>query len=130
MNGEVRQVPDDEEGREIWRLITDDETRDVSAERIDGIDGWRVVVDMMLIIREEPLEGDLHRGVTAALRLVQGVDAAEEEDRESWLVTGTPDPTALIRYAAWAVDSLTMKIEEEAPGRARRSATPPPNGDR
>lgn len=126
MNGDVQLVPD-EEGREIWKLITDDDTRDVSAERINETT-WRVTVDMMLSIREEPLEGMLRRRITHGLQSVSGTQTVEEEDREDWLVTGAPSPAALILSAALAVDTLTTEIEEAfqyavAAKRERRETT-------
>jgi hypothetical protein len=111
MTGDIHLVPD-EEGEEVWALATADGTRGVSAERVDEEGGWIVTVNMMSCIREDPLEGELRRGITTALRLVQGADTVEEEDREDWLVTGSPDPAALIRAAAWAVGSFAGQIEE------------------
>jgi hypothetical protein len=120
MTEDVRRFPPDDEGREIWALVTDDGTRDASAEWVAEIGAWVVAVDMMLCIREDPLAGELRRAVTTVLRLVQGADAVEEEDRETWIVTGSPDPAALIRYAARAVDSFVPQIGEAFAVAARR----------
>ena len=121
MNGDVRRVPDeDRAGREIWELLTDDDVRGVRAVRCAGDTTWMVTVDMMLCIREEPLEGELRRRIASALQSVDGVGTVEEEDREDWIVTGTPSPIVLVRVAAWAVDSLTNEIAEAFTAAERR----------
>jgi hypothetical protein len=127
VTGDVRQVQADEAG-ETWELITGDELRQVTAEWVDEAGGWMVTVDMMQCIREEPLEGELRRRIAAALQSVEGARTVEEEDREVWLVTGTPPASALVRASAAAVDSLTGQIEEafaiadaRERGEARRS---------
>lgn len=111
MTEDVRQVQVDEAG-ETWALVTDDELRRVKAERVDAAGGWLVTVDMMLCIREEPLEGELRRRIAAALQSVEGARSVEEEDREDWFVTGTPSGSALVRAAGGAVDALAGQIEE------------------
>jgi hypothetical protein len=47
--------------------------------------------------------------MAAALRAVAGVEAVEEEDREIWIVTGTPSGQELVNAAAQVVDSLATR---------------------
>jgi hypothetical protein len=60
----------------------------------------------MEFVREEPLESELRRRIAAALRSVEGVETAEEMDREVWFVTGTPSGEAMVRAVAAVVDDL------------------------
>jgi len=53
-----------------------------------------------------PLEGGLRRRISAALRSVEGVETADEDDRETWFVTGTPAVGALVRAVGRVVDDL------------------------
>jgi hypothetical protein len=55
---------------------------------------------------EEPLEGELRRGMASALSGVAGVVAVDEEDREVWRVEGSPSGEELLRAAARVVDAL------------------------
>ncbi|MCW2932173.1 MAG: hypothetical protein JWM19_3135 [Actinomycetia bacterium] len=107
MIGDVRQVQA-EDSDEAWQREIDDkddgEVRFVEALRSGG--EWNVVAPAMEFVREEPLGGELRRRITAALRLVEGVETADEMDREVWLVTGTPAGSALIRAVAEVLDDL------------------------
>ena len=107
MIGDVRriQLDDSDEAWERDFEADDGEVRGVEADRIDIAGGWNVTVEVMEFIWEEPLEGELRR-IAAALRSVEGVETAEEMDREVWFVTGTPSGKALVRAVAEVVDDL------------------------
>lgn len=106
MNEDVQRIQPDEPGTtETWLRETDEpDVRAVEASRISG--GWQVGVWVMEFIRADPLETELRRRMASALRGVSGVTAAEEEDRETWFVTGTPSGRALTEAAAEVVDDL------------------------
>jgi hypothetical protein len=100
-----RIQPDDPEITETWLRETDEpDVRAVEASRISS--GWQVGVWVMEFIRADPLETELRQRMATALRGVSGVTGAEEEDRETWLVTGTPSGRALAEAAAEVVDDL------------------------
>src|SRR5467141_3508358 len=81
---------------EAWERVTGEpDLRGVGADRIGWVlgqfqGGWNVTVAVMEFVREDPLESELRRRIAAALRSVDGVETAEEADREVWFVTGTP----------------------------------------
>jgi hypothetical protein len=106
VSDDVRQVfPPDAD--EAWERLTDDPAvRGVEAARIDEIGGWQVTVSVMEFLREDPLEAELRRRIAAALRAVDGVATADEQDREIWFVTGTPSGKALTQAAAQVIDDL------------------------
>jgi hypothetical protein len=82
--GDVRQIQADDTD-ESWERdieVDDGEVRWVGADLIDFAGGWNVHMTVMEFIREEPLEGVLRRRIAAALRSVEGVETAEEMDRE------------------------------------------------
>jgi hypothetical protein len=91
---------------EAWERLTDDpEVRGVETARIDEIGGWQVTVWVMEFVRQDPLE--IRRRIGAALRAVERVIMADEEDREVWFVTGTPSGrnlTAALR--GWSMNWL------------------------
>ena len=60
-------------------------------------------------LREDPLEGELRERMAAALVGVAGAGEVAEDDREVWLVTGSPSGEALIRAAAGVVDGLAHR---------------------
>jgi len=83
-------VPADD-ADEAWERLTDEpDIRGVEAARIDEIDGWQVTVWVMEFVREDPLEDEYRQRMARTLRAVSGVTSAEEQDRETWFVTGTP----------------------------------------
>jgi hypothetical protein len=87
---EVRQVVVDG-ADEAWDRVTGEpDVRGVEADRIDFAGGWNVSSAVMEFVREDPLESELRGRIAAALRSVEGVETAEELDREVWFVTGTP----------------------------------------
>jgi hypothetical protein len=109
---DVRQVAVDS-ADEGWERVTDDwDARGVEAARFDFTGGWNVTVAVMEFVRQEPLEGELRRRIAAGLRSVEGVESAEEMDREVWFVTGTPSGEALVRAAAGAVDGLAGQTRD------------------
>ena len=113
---EVRQVLIDGTD-EAWERITGDwDVCGVEAGRIDFAGGWNVTVAVMEFVREDPLESDLRRRIAAALRSVDGVETAEELDREVWFVTGTPLGNALVRAASEVVDDLADQARAYAGG--------------
>ena len=60
----------------------------------------------MELVRHDPLETDMRRRMATALRAVNGVATADEQDREVWFVTGTPSGKELTEAAARVVDEL------------------------
>jgi hypothetical protein len=95
----------EDETQEAWVRSTDEpEIRDVYAS-FDG-EWWQVVVPVAEFLREDPLESRLIDGVTAALQEVADVDVVEQEDREVWLVSGSPSGEALVGAAADIIDEL------------------------
>lgn len=103
MIGDVRRVQVDDVD-EAWEREVDDEVRGVYAGSQTG--GWQVTVLVMEFVREEPLEGELRRRIGVALRSVEGVETAGEQDTEVWFVTGTPAGEALVRAVGEVVDDL------------------------
>jgi hypothetical protein len=108
---DVRQVEADG-GDETWERVTEEfALRWVGVERIDFTGGWNVTVSVMEFVRENPMEGELRRGITAALMAVDGVESAGDMDKEVWFVTGTPSGEALVRAVAAVVDDLADQAQ-------------------
>ena len=100
MSDDVQQVspPGPEEA---WERLTDDpDVRGIETARVDEIGGWQVTVWSMEFVRHDPLETDMRRRMATALRAVNGVATADEQDREVWFVTGTPSGKELTEAAA------------------------------
>lgn len=131
--GVVACLPDDDEGAGMdeirvgrddgdetvstWMRVFDDESeqmlRGVNATLVDDLDTpwpWQVGCSVAEFVREEPLEGELRRGIDQALRQVEGVTDVTEEDREVWVVAGSPKPEDLVRAAARVVDALEPRV--------------------
>ena len=112
--GEVRRVPADElDGVEGWDRLSDDpEIRGVEAIRAEsnGPWQWSVTVWAMEIVRQDPLEATLQTAIEDQLRNVQGVTSVAHDDREVWIVDGSPSGEELARAAAIAVDGLEADI--------------------
>jgi hypothetical protein len=105
----VEAVPEDQEIEAEWhRDVGNDDFRGVSAFKPQGED-WRVVVGVASLIRDEPLESELRRGVDAALRSVPGVTSVLEEDREVWIAQGSPQADLLVLAVADVVDGLAAR---------------------
>ena len=60
----------------------------------------------MEFVKQDPLETEIRRRIGGALRAVEGVITADEQDREVWFVTGTPSGRELTEAAARVVDEL------------------------
>ncbi|HSD85869.1 MAG TPA: hypothetical protein VLB44_00085 [Kofleriaceae bacterium] len=111
---EVRQVtPLESETLEAWQRVVEGHDND-----IHGVGAslgrhaawpWRVFVNVMEFIRRVPLEGELQRLITLALLSVEGVTKAQHEDREVWLVAGTPKGDELIASVTEVVDGLARQ---------------------
>ena len=113
MPGDIRQIePEDDAIQEEWLRETDEpDIGTVSAARVDEIGGWLVAIWTMEAVRSgDPLESELRRRVTTALRSVRGVTSAGEHDNEHWFVTGNTSGTALLQAAAQVVDDLADQI--------------------
>ena len=113
MSDQIRRLSDDEvDGDEGWIRETDEpELRDLEASRYD--EDWQVTVAVAEFLREEPLEGELRRGMASALNEVAGVVAVNEEDREVWHVEGSPSGEELLRAAARVVDALADAARDQ-----------------
>jgi hypothetical protein len=95
---------------EEWLRETDEPNiRGVSACRIEDTGSWQVTVCAMEFVRGDPLETELRQRVITALRTVGGVTGAQEQDRETWFLTGNPSGRALILAAAEVVDDLAER---------------------
>ena len=117
MSDQIRQIqPEDSEVAEEWlRETTDPDVRGVYACKIDAMGGWQVTVSAMEFIRSDPLESELRHRIANALRAVDGVTGADEDDREAWLVTGNAEGRPLIEAVAAVVDSLADQIRDYIP---------------
>ncbi len=71
---------------------------------------WQVDVWAMSQIRDVPLEKELRREIIKALRAVPGVVAAQEGDREFWIVRGRPSGDALVAAVAAIVDGFAVEL--------------------
>ena len=106
---------------EAWERVTGEpDVRGVDAVRIDFAGGWNVTVAVMEFVREDPLESELRRRITAALRSVGGVETAGEMDREVWFVTGTPSAMRWsgLRQKSWTTSPARHARMPEAEGGA------------
>ena len=110
MSDDVQQVspPGPEEA---WERLTDDpDVRGIETVRLEEIGGWQVTVCAMEFVRDGTLETDMRKRLADALRAVNGVAMADEQDREVWFVTGTPSGKELTEAAARVVDELAGEI--------------------
>ncbi len=101
-------------GAETWeRVIPDPHVRELrgvgSERRREGPWAWRVTVWVMEFVRDDPLEAELRRRIAAALAAVPGVTKIAEEDREIWMLQGTPSGEALVRAVAPIVDDCAPR---------------------
>jgi hypothetical protein len=92
-------------------LVDDADIRGISAYRIvlGEQPYWSVEVSLAEFLREEPLESELRRQMATALEAVPGAEVVDEEDRESWFVSGSPSGEALVRAAGQVVDQLAAR---------------------
>jgi hypothetical protein len=104
-------TPSDDEIEEEWWREVDDMLRGMTATKWpDGL--WQLWVELANVLREEPLESEMRRGMESALSAVPGVTDVREGDREIWDVDGTPSPEALIEAAAVVVDALVERAHQ------------------
>jgi hypothetical protein len=113
MSEDVQQIEsEDEEITEEWLRETDEpEIRGVGASYTDE-GGWIVDVWAQEFFRQDPLGIELRQRVQTALLAVDGVTQVDEQDNESWDVTGTPSGEALTRAAASVVDDMADRLRE------------------
>ena len=105
----VKQIqPLDEDIFEEWTRETDDEDiLGVGASKIKGEWTWQIFISVAEFIRSEPLESELDQSIYDALAAVPGVTAVVHEDREVWVIQGTPKGEDLVRACSKAVDRLS-----------------------
>lgn len=102
---------------EAWERLTDDpDVRGIETLRVEEIGGWQVTVYAMEFVRDGSLETDMRERLATALRAVNGVAMADEQDREVWFVTGTPSGKELTEAAARVVDELAGEIRAATGG--------------
>jgi hypothetical protein len=108
--GEVVSVtPLDDAVAEEWVRETDEpDLRGVTAVRFQGRDRWQwqLTASIALLTLDEPQATELHEQIGSALRDVAGVVDVAQEDRETWVVSGTPSGEALVQAAALVVDAV------------------------
>lgn len=128
----IHQVPRDEvDGEEGWlRLTNEPQIGCVEAIRhkLKGPWQWSVTVSVMELVREDPLEADIRKAIAAELRGVSGVTDVAEQDREIWVVDGSPSGEDLVRATARAVDGLADRARDHL--ERRRQTRPGADGAR
>ncbi len=70
-------------------------------------------VNVAEFLREDPLEAEMRSAVAAALRSVAGVTEVAEQDREVWVLSGTPDGEAITHTVGEVVDTLASRARAE-----------------
>jgi hypothetical protein len=117
---DVRRIPADEvDGDEGWERITDEpEVHCVEAIKTADADAWfwSVTISAMEFVREDPLSRTCARAFPWALRSVPGVPDVAEQDREVWVVSGSPSGEGLVRACASAVDTFADRIRSHVSG--------------
>src|SRR5690349_8161817 len=104
--------PDGSRGDERWNRLTDDPGIggvEVIRSMTNGPWQWSVTVWVMEFIREDPLESEIREAMAAELRAVPGVARVSEEDREVWIVDGSPSGENLTQAAAKVVDRFAQR---------------------
>jgi hypothetical protein len=71
---------------------------------------WGVVLGIAEFARTDELERGLFGDVSAAIAAVPGVTEVVQEDREVWLVAGTPEGRDLVIAAATAAEPWVAKV--------------------
>jgi hypothetical protein len=120
--------PMDTAVEEQWRRRTSEpnvRSVTVSKLRLRTAWSWSVIIGAAEFVREKPLESEMRRAVATALRSVPGVTEVAEDDREVWVVAGTPTGEALATAAADAVDGLADRIRAHIAGERRLHALDP-----
>ena len=105
----VRRVPDgewDDAILEAWeRDCEEPDLRHVTAIRGDDDEWpWAVSASVMEFVREDPLETELRDAMVAALTAVPLVTEVVRQDREVWIVGGSPSGEELVAATARVVD--------------------------
>jgi hypothetical protein len=70
---------------------------------------WRVIVQVLEFVRGDPLESDLARLITTALAGVERVTQVKRDDRELWIVDGSPEGYELVEAVSIVVDGLARQ---------------------
>ena len=116
MTLEVQHIPRDAStDYDRWQRFTDDpgiRGVEVLRSNADGPWPWSVHVDVMEFIREDPLESEIREAMMSALRAVPGVSRVSEEDREVWIVDGSPLGEQLTLAAAKVVDHFAQRTSQ------------------
>jgi hypothetical protein len=116
MTPEVQHIPPSgSSGDDRWQRLTDDpDIRGVEVIRsnANGPWQWSVTVSVMEFVREDPLETQFRGAMEAELRAVPGVARVSEEDREVWVVDGSPSGEELTRAAARVADRFAERTRE------------------
>ncbi|MGN6676440.1 MAG: hypothetical protein ACTHKL_01490 [Streptosporangiaceae bacterium] len=115
MSEEVRQAtPPDEELREYWERLPDDEVYlrgvEVAAPGEPEDFDWQVTVFAGEYFRQDPLGPALAPRLRTALSAVAGVANVERIRSETWEVNGASSGEALCRAAVSVVDDLTDRM--------------------
>ena len=120
MRDQIRRIPADDlddDTDEAWERVTDDpDFLGVDATHIAGESWWQVGVAVAEFVRQDPLERELRQRIARALGGVHGVQGVDEEDREVWLVTGTPSGEALVQAVAQVVDDIAPAARAQIRG--------------
>jgi hypothetical protein len=97
---------------ERWRPVsnTQDATALLNAE--PSLPLWTVIVPVMQSLRGLPMEAVLREVIPVALASVTAVIKVHEEDREAWVVSGTPLGMDLIAAVEGVFDRLKDPIRE------------------
>ena len=103
-------VSQSEDGEWLWGQDDDLLMVGALAPEDDEDDGWQVTLSCLEFVRAEPLESRLRDAVEAALAAVDGVEEVHEEDREVFLVIGSPDGRALVAAVATVMVQLGPEI--------------------
>lgn len=110
MSEPTQRSSEDDEELEVWgiREGADDDVIAVLADRQEW--PWSVFVAVAEFVREEPLETELAEAVAEALGAVPGVTDVVHEDREVWVVDGTPRGSDLVVAVDRELDRLGDRI--------------------
>jgi hypothetical protein len=110
----VEETPTDDEIVEEWSRRGTCELCGVFAWKRRVFDDfpWRIGVDAMEAVREEPLESEIRRKIADAIAAVPGVTDFAEEDREVWAVGGAPKGPDLVRAVGRAVDTFRDRLQD------------------
>jgi hypothetical protein len=104
----------DERSIEGWcRESSEPDLRCVEAFRLDDPAWpWMVVVSAMEFVRAD-LECEIRNAMTAGLRATPGVADVAREDREVWIISGSPAGPALVNAAAQVIDRFADRARAQ-----------------